>query len=143
MSHENMELVRSIYAAWQLGDFSAAGWADPKIDYVMADGPNPGTWTGLAAMAEGARTRLNAWEDFRFEADEYRELDSERLLVLDRVSGRGRASALELGHIYTRGATLFHIRAGKVTRLVQYWDADRALAEVGHLRERARSPEDG
>jgi ketosteroid isomerase-like protein len=140
---QNVDLVRSIFAAWRVGDYSAAEWAHPEIDYVVADGPTPGTWTGLAGMAEGARARLNAWADFRFEADEYRELDAERLLVLHRVRGRGRASTLELGRISTRGASVFHIRAGKVTRLVQYWDAERALADVGQLRERARPLQDG
>jgi hypothetical protein len=36
---------------------------------------------------------------------------------------------LELDHIGTNAAALFHIRGGSVTRLVIYTDRDRALAD--------------
>jgi ketosteroid isomerase-like protein len=131
MSRENVDLVRSIFAAWERGDFSSAEWAHPEIEFVIADGPSPGRWTGLAGMAEGARDELNAWEGYRGEAEEYRELDDERVLVLHRFSARGKRSGLELGQIQTKGASLFHIRGGKVTRVVRYWDREGALADLG------------
>ena len=115
MSQENVDLVRSIYAAWERGDFSSAEWAHPEIEFVVADGPTPGSWTGLAGMAEGWREFLSAWEEFRVEADEYRELDGERVLVLHHWSGRGKTSGLELGQMRTKAASLFHVRGGKVT----------------------------
>src|SRR5437879_1372707 len=97
----------------------------------MVDGPEPGIWKGLAEMAEAARKNLDAWKDIRFEIEEYRELDDERVLVLHHVSGSGKASGLELGQMRTNGAHLFQLRCGKVTRLVNYWDRDRALADLG------------
>jgi ketosteroid isomerase-like protein len=128
VSRENVELVRSAIASWERGDYSSAGWADPEIEAVIADGPSPGTWTGLAGMAEGWGEFLGAWEGFRHEVDEYRALDGERVLVLVRWSGRGRTSGLDLGAMQAKGAVLFHVHAGKVTRIVAYLDRERAFA---------------
>ncbi|HEX4188777.1 MAG TPA: hypothetical protein VHY83_12845 [Solirubrobacteraceae bacterium] len=64
MSSANVDLVRSIWAAWERGDYSSAAWADPEIEFVFADGPSPGSWTGLAGMAEANREWLSAWEHY-------------------------------------------------------------------------------
>jgi ketosteroid isomerase-like protein len=128
---ENLDLVRSIYADWGRGNYASVEWAHPEIEYVFADGPDPGAWEGLAAMAEAWRDRLSTSQDARIEADEYRELDRERILVLTRGIGRGKKSGLELRQMETQGAHLFHVRLGKVTRFVAYWDRDRALADLG------------
>jgi hypothetical protein len=58
---------------------------------VIADfGPLVGSTKGLAGMAETWRTFLGAWEEYRCEVDEYRELDDERVLVLLHIIGRGK-----------------------------------------------------
>jgi ketosteroid isomerase-like protein len=127
----NLDLVRSIYADWERGDFSSAEWVHPEIEYVQADGPAPGIWTGLAGLAEGWREILSALDDVHLEADEYRELDGERVLVLNHYSGgSGKTSGVELGRMRSEVAALFHVRDGKVTRLVLYWERDRAFADL-------------
>jgi hypothetical protein len=65
------------------------------------------------------------------QADEYRELDSERVLVLTSFSGRGKTSGLEIRTMWAKGAAVFHVHDGKVTRLVANADRDRALADLG------------
>jgi ketosteroid isomerase-like protein len=131
----NIDLVRSLYAAWDRGDYSSVDWAHPEIEYVIADGASPGSWTGVAGLAEGYRPWLSAWEDLRIGADEYRELDEERVLVLNHYSGRGKTSGLELEQMRTKGAALFHVRGGKVTRHVIWFDRERAFADLGLASE--------
>jgi ketosteroid isomerase-like protein len=128
----NLDLVRSIYADWERGDFSRADWADPEIEYVQVGGLAPGSWTGLAGMAQAMRDWLSGWEDFRVEAVECRELDDERVLVFTRSSGRGKTSGLDLAQMRARErADVLRILSGKVTRLVTYVERDRALADLG------------
>jgi ketosteroid isomerase-like protein len=131
MSQENVEVVRSIFAAWERGDFSSAEWAHPEIEFAFADGPLPGSWTGLNGMAESMRAFLSTWEEWRIEADDYRELDEERVFVLSHFTGRGKASGLDVGQTRAKGAHLFHLRGGRVTRLVAYMDRDQALEAAG------------
>ena len=123
--------MRSICADWERGDFSSVGWAHPEIEYVIVGGVQPGTWMGVTSMVERWRDDLPDWEDLRVEADKYRELDDERVLVLVHRSGRGKTSGLELGQMRTLGAGLFHVRDGRVIRYVTYFDRERAFADLG------------
>jgi len=124
----NLDLVRSIYADWERGDFSSVGWAASSIRFEIVGGPDPGTWTGLAGMAEGWRQWLAAWDDYNAEADEYREPDGARVVVFGRMSGRGRMSGVK---VETEFVNALDFQAGKVTRLQLYSDRDRALADLG------------
>src|SRR3954454_2454524 len=96
----NTDLLPSIYAGWERGDFSAAAWAHPAIQFVIVGGPDPGTWSGVQEMANGWFGFLQAWENFHVEPEEYRQLDAERTLVLIRRSGLGRTSRLEVEHMH-------------------------------------------
>ena len=132
MPSANLDLVRSIHARWERGDYSSApSWADPEMELVFADGPTPGSWTGIESATSAWRDFLAAWKDWRAEVEEIRELDSERVLALTRRGGRGKTSGLDLGHMRSEGASLYHVRGGKVVRNVFYLDRDRALADLG------------
>jgi ketosteroid isomerase-like protein len=128
---ENLDLVRSIYADWERGDFSRSEWADPEIEYVVGDGPEPGSWRGADAMREGWRDFLSAWAGYRVRVDEYRGLDDDRVLVLLHAAGHGKTSGLELGATGERGANVLQVASGKVTKLVVYFDRNNALADLG------------
>jgi ketosteroid isomerase-like protein len=128
---ENLDLVRSIYADLERGDFSRADWADPNIGFVIAGGPAPGRWKGRMEMARAWRDYLSAWEEYRLVADEFREIDDDRVVAFGRRTGRAKASGVDLAQMHNRGAALFEIHDGRVIRLAVYPDADRALADLG------------
>jgi len=131
MGSANLDLVRSIYADWERGDFGSGRWADPDIELVWPDGPSPDTWSGLSGVQARWRDFLDAWDDYRVRAEDYLMIDGERVLALVRFTARGKESGVEVGESGARRANLFHIRDGLVRRLVLYWDRDRALADLG------------
>jgi ketosteroid isomerase-like protein len=127
---ENLDVVRSIYARWELGDFTDTAWADPGIEVVWPDGPVPGTWSGLSAAETGWREFLGSWDDYRVAVEEYRTPEDDLVLALVTYTARGKASGVQVALSGANGANLFRLRDGRVTRLVLYWDRDRALADL-------------
>jgi ketosteroid isomerase-like protein len=124
----NLALVRSVYAAWGRGDFSSVEWAHPDIEFVIADGPEPDATVGLVAVARRLGEVLRPWKDFKVAAEEIRELDGERVLVLVHDRARGKSSGVE---IQAEEAHILRLRNGKVARLVVYAHREHALADLG------------
>jgi hypothetical protein len=131
MSSPNLALARSIFDAWERSDFSNTDWASPGIEFGFGDGPDPQRWTGTAGMAEGWFAFERSWGNLHYEGVEFRELDEEHVLVSTRFLGRTRESALDLSAVQTLQASLMQIRGGKVVKLLLYWRAEQALADLG------------
>jgi len=89
---ENLDLVRSICAAWERGDYSSFEWAHPEGEFVIEDIPGSGCSKGVAAGLAAWREFLEAWEGHEIEVDEYRELDAGRVLMLGAFRARGKAN---------------------------------------------------
>ena len=121
----NLEIVRSIVADWARGDFSSADWADPQIEFVAPLGEA----RGIDALGLRWREFLAAWDHFVTTPERFIEGEGDRVLVLIRFEGRGRASGTPL--LNFSGAQLFTLREGKVVRLVLYEDRKEALEAVG------------
>ncbi len=71
---------------------------------------------------------LAAWAGYEATGEKFLELDAERVLVLGRVTGRGKTSGVS---VETEFANLLHVREGRISRLSLYSDRDRALADLG------------
>jgi ketosteroid isomerase-like protein len=126
---ENLDLVRSIVADWERGDyFDTSEWAHPGLEWVFVDGPAPASGVGFASAADVWRSWLDAWQTLAIYPDAYRELDDGRVLALIQQSAQGKASGVETRNV---GASVFTVRDGKITRLVHYSDRRRALADLG------------
>jgi ketosteroid isomerase-like protein len=129
VSAANVDLVRSIYESWERGDFSRASeWAHPEIECASFGGPVSGGYTGTAAIEDGWRAMLAILDEPQPEAQEYRDVDEERVLVLGRLRGREKDTGADVEQLR---ANLFRIREGKVVRLIFYWDRGRAFSDLG------------
>jgi ketosteroid isomerase-like protein len=129
MTAANVDLVRAIYESWEQGDFSRTPeWAHPEIECVSFGGPVAGAYTGTAAIEDGWRALLDTLDEPRPQAQEYRDVDEERILVLGCLRGREKSGGAEVEQLR---ANLFRIRDGKVVRLIFYSDRGRAFADLG------------
>jgi len=92
---QNLDLVRSIYADWERGDFRSLAWADADIEFLNPDGPTPSHLEGSRRDDRRlSRDFLDTWEDFTIEVEEYRAIDDGRILVLVHHSGHGKTSGV-------------------------------------------------
>jgi ketosteroid isomerase-like protein len=127
MSQENVEIVRRVYEGWARGDFTEGDPFHPEVEFEMPDWPEGSRSRGLDAMQRTWRASLSAWDDFRAEPSDF--LDAgEHVVVLTHVNARGKGSGMD---VTADTATLWTIDAGKVVRLVLYWDATKALEAAG------------
>ena len=62
------------------------------------------------------------------------------MLVFHHFTGRGKRSGVEVGSTGSRGACLFYVVGGRVTKLLLYSVRDRALAELGLATEHHDRP---
>jgi ketosteroid isomerase-like protein len=122
-AESNVDVVRGIYAAWLEGR-SARDLIDAGIEYVNPpDAVEPGTRHGRAAF-KGIR---DAYDDVRIEPLEYVEA-ADDVVVVARVTGRGRGSGLEIdwrqGYIWT-------VRDGQAVRFRWFTHPEQALRAAG------------
>ena len=108
---ENLDLVRSIYADWERGDWSSTSWAHPEIEYVMVDEPGSQTHRGLAVLVHATFSCDIAC--FKWAVYGYRLRSHEASLSLESVGVR-RGLGLECGGCrnLARGGSGRHLVAG-------------------------------
>jgi ketosteroid isomerase-like protein len=87
-----------------------------------------GSYHGHAGLRRFLGDMRDDWERFHLEAEEFRPVGTDRVLVLGRVQATGRASGVEVDY---EAAWLCYLRAGKVMRVQFYSDRGEAVAAAG------------
>jgi ketosteroid isomerase-like protein len=124
VGEENVALVRGMYDAWLRGE-SARRWIAADLEYVNPpDAVEAGTVRG--------RRRLGAWRDaydlFRIEPERIEAVGPEDVVVVAKVTIRGRGSQAE---VVTEQGYVWTIRDGQAVRFRWFRDPAEALDEVG------------
>jgi ketosteroid isomerase-like protein len=129
MSRENVETVRSLFDYWEQGDWQAsAELFDPEFVAVFSSGafPDPGTYRGARKTLDAWRSWLEAWEEFSLELEDAIPV-GERVVVLNRLRGRGKASGIAVD---AEVGCIFDLDGGRIVRMV-FCDRRQALQAAG------------
>jgi uncharacterized protein len=128
-NRSNVETVRRGYELYAAGDLEGvAGLFTGDAELADAGGLGvagtaAGTRYGPEGFLQASEEALEAFEDYRVEAEEFIDA-GEAVVVSVRIAGRGRASGAELE---MRLAHLWVLRNGKVIRGEVYRTTEEAL----------------
>jgi ketosteroid isomerase-like protein len=131
MSHENVEIVRQMYAAFRGGDGDGAL---ARFDSEVVVDASRVIGGGIGHGREGLNAFVSRWvgtfDDWREEIEEIRDLGSQ-VYVVATERGRGKSSGVEVEQRY---ALLYEVHGDKITRLTIYREPAEALEAAG-MRE--------
>jgi ketosteroid isomerase-like protein len=129
MSEENVEIVRRVYAEWEKGNFSPAEAFDPYIRVVWAEPifAQRAETMGIRETTRNLQEFLSTYEGVTAAAEQIIDA-GDRVVVIARWRGRGKASGIELAE---RAGSVWTISDGKVTRVENYRDPADALEAAG------------
>ena len=130
MSEENVEIVRTLFAAFADRDFGAAeGILDPSLTVRpgIVGGPEGVIYRGPEGMRQFWADVDAAWEEFRITIEELQELD-EGILALGRTFARGRGSGITLD---ARAAWIVGLREGRILEFQSFSSREEALEAAG------------
>jgi ketosteroid isomerase-like protein len=131
MSQENVEVIRSVVALFNEGDFLAAAelFHSDAVWRDLSHAPDtPEVLVGVKAVLAAAEQWAQAFDGFGAEVHEY--IDADPWVICDtRWYGEGRGSAVG---VEIRQADAYELKGGRVARAVlAYPDTATALEAVG------------
>jgi uncharacterized protein len=134
MSESDIEILRAAYTAYNdafddrdpITALRAAfqRYLDPEIEWINESAsPDEPTAHGLEEVIRWFVSGLEVWQSMRQIPEEFRQF-GDRVLVLVRAEATERERGVELSESWAHVCTL---RGGKIMRLEQFRDRDRAL----------------
>ena len=130
MSQENVEIAKRALDAFNRRDvdaFMEFTTSDFELVPAMAGAVDGSSITGREGLETLFGEVRHIWEEQLVIADEFRDL-GDRVLVLGRIVGRGRASGVP---VETPAALIIDFRDGKMWRSRSYLDHGEALRVAG------------
>src|SRR3954453_3951142 len=128
MSKENVELVRSIYEAFNRRDWERAfGLAAPEFEFTLQRGPNAGPHRGREEVQRVIEDQASAFDLWIIEPEEFFERDDVEVpFVKFRLQPKGSDAEFEI-----RIGTLWTMRDGKLLSAEGFPDREKALEAAG------------
>jgi|RhiMetdeSRZDD1v2_1073273.scaffolds.fasta_scaffold421965_3 ketosteroid isomerase-like protein len=130
MSQENVEIVKSLFAAFAERDFDAAAKVmHPEVEILPAivGGPERTVYRGVDGNRQFWEDIDAAWSEFVIEVEEFRDL-GEQVLVLGRATARGPGSGISLDQA---GGWVADLRGGRVLQFRSFSSRQEALEAAG------------
>jgi ketosteroid isomerase-like protein len=131
VSGENLELVRRAHAAFSRGDLGGVRDAVAQDAVWGTTGLWPGvdpSYRGPDGVVRWAQAIRSEWESFAVGIEEVLADVDDRVLVVERLHGRGAGSGAEVDY---RVFSAYWFRAGRIVRRESYADREGALRAAG------------
>jgi ketosteroid isomerase-like protein len=131
MSLENVETVRDSWRAFaERGLDAMVEFWDAEINWRAIEGApdDAGEMRGLEAARRYCQDWLDTFEDLTSVPEELIDVGDDRVVGVQRVTGRARQSGVETELRY---AVVYSLREGRIFRVREYGDRAQALAVVG------------
>lgn len=130
MSQQNVETVRSAFAAVNRGDRETAiGFLDPEVVIDATRSVfNSTTYVGMQGIRQWIADIDEVWGHFGLEVSELIDA-GDKVVVIGRLVGRGKASGV---HVEQPIAGIWTLRDGHIVRgEIGYTDRTEALGVAG------------
>ena len=133
MSEENVDLVKATFDAWNDGKLEdVLPFVVEDIEWLEVEGrPEAGVEgevQGRNAVRSMLESLFDAWESYRLEPEEIRDLGGDRVFAVLREVARGLTSGAEVA---SRWGYIVTIRDGKLARVEAYRNPERAVEAAG------------